>query len=141
MFENIVIVFFTTENVPHVYEMAFSIAKKYDAHVDVLKCIYKEPPKFVFYETKSEKKREVEQFKKAEASLKELEKIAQELGVTITTKLDITEELSDHVVSYVKSHKVDLIILDTSQHHEGELNKDLITRIFNEINCPLLTLQ
>jgi len=140
MFDNIVIVFFTVENTESVYTMAFSIAKKFDAKVDVLKCIYKEPPKFVVFETKSDKAKYAKHLEEAQNSLKALEKIAVESEISITTQIDFTEELSEHVVKFVKSHKVDLLIMDTHQHHDGEENKDLVNRIYQEVDCPLLTL-
>jgi len=140
MFDNIVIVFFTVENTESVYTMAFSIAKKFEAKVDILKCIYKEPPKFVVFETKSEKVKSAKKLEDAQNSLNALEKIAAESNLSIKTQVDFTEELSEHVVKFVKSHKVDLLIMDTHQHHDGEENKDLVNRIYQEVDCPLLTL-
>ena len=141
MFENILVVFFTFENTEHVTSMAFSIAKKYEAKVDVLKCIYKEPPKFVVFETKSEKKQHQQRLADAQDSIKPLEAIAKESGLSFQSEVVFTEELSEYVTTYVKSNKVDLLIMDTSQHHEGEDNKDLVNRIYKEIDCPTLTLK
>ena len=140
MFDNIVIVFFTVKNTESVYTTAFSIAKKFESKVDVLKCIYKEPPKFVVFETKSEKAKNAKKLEDAQNSLKVLEKIAGEDKISIKTQVDFTEELSEHVIKFVKAHKVDLLIMDTHQHHDGEENKDLVNRIYQEIECPLLTL-
>ena len=140
MFENIVIVFFTVQNTENVYKIAFSIAKKYDSKIHVLKCIYKEPPKFVIFETKDDKENYAKQHDEAEKSLEDLEKIAAENQLSIKTKAEFTEELSDHVVAFTNLHKVDLLIMDTHQHHEGEENKDLVNRIYQQVDCPILTL-
>ncbi len=83
MFDNIVIVFFTLKNTESVYTMAFSIAKKFGSKVDVLKCMYKEPPKFVVFETKSEKAKNAKKLEEAQNSLKALEKIANESEISI----------------------------------------------------------
>ena len=69
-----------------------------------------------------------------------LEKIASENKISIKTQVDFTEELSEHVIKFVKTHKVDLLIMDTHQHHEGEENKNLVNRIYQQVDCPLLTL-
>jgi hypothetical protein len=59
------------------------IAKKFDAELSIIECVYKIPPKFYFFETKSDKKIMQKQIFKLKEELKKWKEMAQKEGIKI----------------------------------------------------------
>ena len=55
MFKNIAVAIITPTHTKKSFEMGLGLAKKLDANLSVIECVYKIPPKFYFFETKSDK--------------------------------------------------------------------------------------
>lgn len=143
MFKKILVVFTTTTHTEHTYEAAFEIGKKFDSEIRFVKYIIKEPPKFGFFETSSEKIQHKNELKEAQESLTLLEDKAKNENLMVTSQVISTESFAEDLISYVESNKVDLAIIDIHSLGEAEEleHKDLIHKIFKNTSCPILTLE
>ena len=56
LFKNIAVAIITPTHTKKSFDMGLGLAKKLDANLSVIECVYKIPPKFYFFETKSDKK-------------------------------------------------------------------------------------
>lgn len=143
MFQNILVVFVTTEHTDHTYEAAFEMAKKFSSKITFLKCIVKPAPTFGFFHTKSEKKSHEEELEDADESFDEIEQLAKKFEVSIETKVESVESFSDFLVEYINENHVDLLIIDSHSLDKAEHDdhKETINKIYEKISCPLLTLK
>lgn len=119
------------------------MAKKFDSELTVVECMYKIPPKFYFFETKSDKKTTQNQIAKLKAELENWKKIAEKEGVPIKTKFALTENISHWVIDYVKENKIDLLIVDYPKLSMEEITlfDDIINIIHHKSHCHLLTMK
>ena len=99
------------------------------------------PPKFYFFETKSDKKLTQNQTTKLKKELENWKGIAQKQGVPIKTKLALTENISHWVIDYVKENNIDLLIVDYPKLSLEEITlfDDIINEIHHKSHCHLLT--
>lgn len=143
MFQNILVVFVTTEHTKHTYEVAFEMAKKFSSKITFLKCIVKPTPTFGFFHTKSEKKSHKKELEEADESFDEIEQLAAKFAVSIQTKVESVESFSDFLVAHIDENHVDLLIIDSHSLDKAEHDdhKETINKIYEEISCPLLTLK
>ena len=125
------------------FDLGLEMAKKFDSELTVIECVYKVPPKFYFFETKSDKKITQNQIAKLKAELANWKKIAQKEGVIIKTKFALTEKISHWVVDYVKENKIELLIVDYPKLSMEEITlfDDIINTIHHESHCHLLTMK
>ena len=63
--------------------MGLGLAKKHGADLSVIECVYKIPPKFYFFETKSDKKITEKQITKIKEELKKWKESALKEGLKI----------------------------------------------------------
>ena len=143
IFENILVIFITLEHTEHTYEAAFELAKKFNSKITFLKCVVETHPIFGFFHTKKEKESHKKELQNAEKSLHELEDLAKKFDVPIKTKVESVESFRDFLISYVETNNPDLLIIDSHSldEVEHEDHKVTISKIFEEISCPLLTLK
>lgn len=125
------------------FDLGLEIAKKFDAELTVIECMYKIPPKFYFFETESDKKTTQVQTNKLKAELQNWRRIAQKKGVPIKTKLALVDNISRWVVGYVKDHKTNLLIVDYPKMSQEEITlfDDIINHIHHKSHCHLLTMK
>ena len=78
---------------------------------------------------------------KLKKELENWKEIAQKQGVSIKTKLALTENISHWVIDYVKEHKIDLLIVDYPKLSIEEITlfDDIINEIHHKSHCHLLT--
>ena len=121
--------------------MGLELAKKFDSILSIIECVYKIPPKFYFFETKSDKKITQEQTSKLKNELKKWKEIAQKEGIKINTKLALTDSIAHWVIDYVQEHEVDLLIVDYPKLSLIEENHydDIIKMIHHKAHCHILT--
>lgn len=143
MFKNIVVAFITPKIKTKSFFTGLAFAKKFGASLTVIECVYKEPPKFHFFETKNDKKASEKLMKSAKKELEKLEKAGQEAGIVVHTKIALTDSISDWVLNFVGSHKVDLLIIDHPHlsSFEETYYTDIINAIHHEAHLPLLLLR
>ena len=141
MFKNITVAIITPTHTKKSFELGLGLAKKLDAELSVIECVYKIQPKFYFFETDSDKKIMQKQTTKLKEELKKWKKLAQKEGVKINTKFALTDSIAHWVVEYVKEHTVDLLVVDYPKLSMVEANHfdDIINTIHHEAHCHVLT--
>ncbi|MDC1136760.1 universal stress protein [Nitrosopumilus sp.] len=140
-FHKVAVAIITPTHTKKSFELGLEMAKKFDSELTVIECMYKTPPKFYFFETKSDKKLTQNQITKLKEELKNWRAIAQKQGVPIKTKLALTENISHWIIDYVKENKIDLLIVDYPKLSIEEITlfDDIINVIHHKSHCHLLT--
>ena len=140
-FRKVAVAIITPTHTKKSFELGLEMAKKFDSELTVIECMYKTPPKFYFFETKSDKKLTQNQTTKLKKELENWKGIAQKQGVSVKTKLALTENISHWVIDYVKEHKIDLLIVDYPKLSIEEITlfDDIINEIHHKSHCHLLT--
>jgi len=141
LFKNIAVAIITPTHTKRSFDTGLELAKKFDSKLSVIECVYKIPPKFYFFETKSDKKITQEQTSKLKKELKKWKEIAQKDGIRINTKLALTDSIAHWVIDYVQEHEVDLLIVDYPKLSLIEENHydDIIKMIHHKAHCHILT--
>ncbi|AFS83595.1 universal stress protein [Candidatus Nitrosopumilus sediminis] len=140
-FHKVAVAIITPTHTKKSFELGLEMAKKFDSELTVIECMYKTPPKFYFFETKSDKKTTQNQITKLKAELENWKAVAQKQGIPIKTKLALTDNISHWVVDYVKENKIDLLIVDYPKLSMEEITlfDDIISIIHHKSHCHLLT--
>ncbi|MGH1521672.1 MAG: universal stress protein [Nitrosopumilus sp.] len=141
MFKNITVAIITPTHTKKSFELGLGLAKKLNAELSVIECVYKIQPKFYFFETDSDKKIMQEQISQLKEELKKWKEFAQKEGVRVNTKFALTDSIAHWVVEYVKEHPVDLLVVDYPKLSMVEANHfdDIINTIHHEAHCHVLT--
>jgi len=142
-FRKIVVAIITPTHTKKSFDLGLKMAKKFDSELTVVECMYKIPPKFYFFETKSDKKITQNQIAKLKSELENWKKIAKKEGVPIKTKFALTDNISHWVIDYVKENKIDLLIVDYPKLSMEEITlfDDIINVIHHKSHCHLLTMK
>ena len=143
MFNNILICSFVPENNRHVIDTAFEIAKKFDSAIVLLKCLHESHPTFGLFKTKTDKKKQNELDEKIQLALEESEEMARNHNIPIKTESMFAESISEHVSAYVDKNNIDLLVVDSVPPLDIDIehHKDIVNRIYQNIECPILTLK
>ena len=143
MFKNIAVAIIAPTHTNRSFDMGLILAKKFDTELSIIECVYKTPPKFYFFETKSDKKIMQDQIFKLKQELKKWKGMAQKEGLRINTKFAITDSIAQWVIDYVKEHKVDLLVVDYPKLSMVEANHydDIINVIHHKAYCHILTIK
>ena len=143
MFKNIAVAIITPVHTKKSFEMGLGLAKKLNANLSVIECVYKIPPKFYFFETKSDKQITEKQVLQIKEELNKWKEMALKEGIKIQTKFALTESIAHWVIDYVKEHKIDLLVVDypklsmiEATHHD-----DIINQIHHKSHCHVLTMK
>lgn len=141
MFQNIAVAIITPSHTKKSFNLGLELAKKFNANLTVIECVYKIQPKFYFFETKSDKKVTESQINKIKTELENWKKIALKNGVKLKTKYALTENIAHWVTDYVKENKIDLLVVDYPKLSMVEANHfdDIINLIHHKAKCHLLT--
>ena len=140
-FHKVAVAIITPTHTKKSFQLGLEMAKKFDSELTVIECMYKTPPKFYFFETKSDKKLTQNQITKLKEELEKWKGIAQKQGVPIKTKLALTENISHWIIDYVKENNIDLLIVDYPKLSLEEITlfDDIINEIHHKSHCHLLT--
>jgi len=143
MFKHILICSFVPENNKHVIDATFELAKKFDSEIIALKCVFEDHPTFGLFKTKSDKKKQSGLDKKIQLSLEEIEMMAKNSGISIKTESAFVDSLSEYVISFVSKNHMDLLVIDSALPSDTDIehHKDIVNRIYQNIECPVLTLK
>lgn len=141
IFRKVAVAIITPTHTKKSFELGLEMAKKFDSELTVIECMYKTPPKFYFFETKSDKKIAQNQITKLKTELERWKDVAQKQGINIKTKLALTDNISHWVIDYVKENKIDLLIVDYPKLSMEEITlfDDIINVIHHKSHCHLLT--
>ena len=143
MFKHIAVVFITPTVKTKSFFVGLGMAKKFEGDLIVIDCIYKHPPKFHFFETKSDKESAKKIRQQAKESMAKLEKQANEADIPIKTQIVLSDNLADWVIDFVARNKIDLLIMDHPHlsSFEETFYEDIIHAILHEVRLPVLTLR
>ena len=141
LFKNITVALITPTHTKKSFDLGLALAKKFDTELSVIECVYKTPPKFLFFETSSDKKLLQVQLSKLKEELKKWKELGQKEGVKVNTKFALTDSIAHWVIDYVKEHKVELLIVDYPKLSMIEANHfdDIINTIHHKAHCHVLT--
>ena len=140
MFNNIAVAIITPTHTKKSFTIGLELAKKLEAELTVIECVYKIQPKFYFFETKSDKKVEQRQITKLKKELENWKKMALEKGIKIKTKFALTDSIAEWVIDYVKENKINLLIMDYPKLSMVEATHydDIINMIHHKARCNIL---
>lgn len=143
MFKNIVVTFVTHKIKERPFFVGLTLAKVFNGNMMVIECVYRKQPRFVFFETKNDKKAVAKQRIIAQKSLEKFTHLAKESNVPIKTKVALTDSISDWVIDYVKENRTDLLIIDHPHMSEFEETyyDDIIQSISHAVKVPILLLR
>ncbi|CDI05845.1 universal stress protein [Candidatus Nitrosotenuis uzonensis] len=143
MFKHILVVFVGPKIKAKSFLVGLGIAKKFNSNIFAVDCVYKHPPRFHFFETKADKESVAKQKAKSLESLKKLQTFANNANVQVTTKLVLTDAITDWVTDYVKSNRIDLLIMDYPHEpqYDIDLSADIIRAILEKVSVPVLSLR
>lgn len=143
MFKKIAVAIITPTHTKKSFDMGLALAKKHNSDLSVIECVYKIPPKFYFFETKSDKKIEKKQITKIKDELAKWTELAAKDGIKIKTEFALTDSIAHWVIDYVKENKIDLLIVDYPKLSMIEANHhdDIINQIHHKAHCHVLTMK
>ena len=123
------------------FNAALYIAKKVNAKIFVLSCIEREST-FGFFETKSDKKSMKERAVKIETKILTLEKIATDNNVKFSFQISKCSIASKFIVSFIKSEKIDLVVMAKSGRINPEkiYHESTVNYVYSHVYCPMLNL-
>jgi len=121
----------------------FTIAKKFDSNVVLLKCFHKDLPTFTLFHTKSEKRKQDNLIQETHLELEKVEEMAKSFNVLVKTECVFVESLIEHITTYVQKNNIDLLVADSIPPSDIDIqdHKDIVNRIYKNIECPILTLK
>lgn len=140
-FKHILVPYDGTKTGDKAFNGAIQLAKKFSSKITLLACMEKEST-FVFFDTKSDKKDMKKRNKIMDEKLSKLSKIAEKSDIVCNTKISNCSLASKCIVSYTKSHKIDLVVMGKSSKINPEkiYHDSTVNHIYVEIKCPMLNL-
>ncbi|MGY5149209.1 MAG: universal stress protein [Candidatus Nitrosopumilus sp. bin_68KS] len=140
-FNNILVPYDGTKTGDRAFDGAIQLAKKFCSKITILSCIEREST-WGFFETKSDKKN----IKKRHSAMCEktvkLHEIASKQNIQCKVSISNCSVASECVVSFVKSHKIDLIVMGKSSKINPEkiYHDSTVNYIYSHLKCPMLTI-
>lgn len=127
-FKHILVPYDGTKTGDKAFNGALLLGKNFESRITVLSCMEREPT-FVFFETKSDKTDLKKRNKIMHDKIAKLENMADKYGIKFNSKITNCSLASKCIVSYVKSHAVDLIVMGKSSkispekiYHDSTVN-------------------
>ncbi len=141
MLKKIAVIIITPTHTKKSFDLGLIIAKKFDSELSVIKCVYKMPPKFYFFETRSDKEYTKKQRDKIKKELIKWKEIANKRGMRIKTKFALTDSVANWVIEYIKENKIEMVIVDYPKLSLVEMNQydDIVNMIHRKAHCHVLT--
>lgn len=141
--ENIAVVFLTTEYKKKAFNYGLKLAKKFGSKITLLNILYKEPPRFGFFETKSDKKQQEGKKNRANKLLNILVQEAKKSGILVKHRVFFSDPLSKGIISYVNERDFGLVILDHPKitRFEESYYSSTVCELHKGLKCPLLLLK
>ena len=140
-FEHILVPYDGTKTGEKAFSGALKLAKKFSSKITVLSCIEKEST-FVFFETKSDKKTAKKRNKTMQEKIAKMEQQAAKLEIKFASKITNCSLASKCIVSYVKSHKIDLIVMSKSSKVSPEkiYHDSTVNYVYGHVDCPMFNI-
>jgi len=97
--KNIAVVFVTENIKKRTFDYGLDFAKKFDGKLTILQSLYRQPPKFAFFETKGDEKRRERQKKSCLKSLEDFVKMGKKFDISIRTKVVLSDPISKGIIT------------------------------------------
>ena len=140
-FKQILVPYDGTKTGDNAFNGALQLAKKFESKIIILSCIERDPT-FVFFETKSDKKNLYKRNKAIQKKIESLKSISLKNGIKCSFKITNCNVASKCIVSYVKSHKIDLIVMSKSSRINPEkiYHESTVNYVYGHVNCPMFNI-
>ena len=142
LFRNIMVSYDGSKYSLHAFKVALDIAQKYDSKLTVLACLSKPAYRGVWYYdsrcTKAILKKEEKAAK--ENISKIIEPAKKKTDVSITVKIIPTIYIVNQIVSFAKSHKIDLVVMGSRGRtgFDKVLLGSVAQGVSQKIHCPVM---
>lgn len=140
-FQRILVPYDGTKSGDKAFNGAIQLAKKFSSKITILSCMEKNAT-FGFFDTKSDKKEMNNRNKIMEKKFDELEQIAKKSGIRCSSKISNCTVASTCIISYVKSHEIDLIVMGKSSKVSPEkiYHDSTVNHIYVSVKCAMLNI-
>ena len=140
-FHNILVPYDGTKTGDRAFNGAIQIAKKFASKITILACVEREAT-WVFFETKSDKKDIKQRRSVMVEKTAKLNEIASKHDISCKVSVSNCTVASECIVSFVKSHKVDLIVMGKSSKISPEkiYHDSTVNHIYSSLKCAMLTI-
>ena len=140
-FQHILVPYDGTKSGDKAFNGAIQLAKKFSSRITLLSCMEKNST-FVFFDTKSDKRDVKKRNKAMEKKLSELKQMANKSDIQCNSKVSNCSVASTCIVSFVKSHKVDLIVMAKSSKVNPEkiYHDSTVNHIYSKAKCAMLNI-
>ena len=138
LFDHILVPYDGTKTGEKAFRGALQLAKKFGSRITVLSCVEKDST-FVFFETKSDKKDIKKRNRIIREKVDNLSQMAEKYGIKFSSKVTNCSVASKCIVSYVKSHKIDLIVMSKSSKVSPEkiYHDSTVNFVYSHVDCPM----
>lgn len=140
-FHNILVPYDGTKTGDRAFNGAIQIAKKFTSKITILACIEREST-WGFFETKSDKKDIKKRRRVIVEKTTKLNEIASKQNISCKVSVSTCSVASECIISFVKSHKVDLIVMAKSSKISPEkiYHDSTVNHIYSSLKCAMLTI-
>ncbi|MEX0861314.1 universal stress protein [Nitrosopumilus sp.] len=137
-FQHILVPYDGTKTGDKAFDGAIQLAKKFTSKITILSCIEREST-FVWFETKSDKNNMKKRSKIMKEKIVKLETLAEKSEIDCKSKITNCSLASKCIVSFAKSHNVDLIVMSKlSKISPGKIYHDsTVNYVYSHVNCPM----
>jgi nucleotide-binding universal stress UspA family protein len=145
LFRNIMVPYDGSKYSLHAFKIALDIAQKYDSKLTVLTCLTKPEYRGVWYYDSRYIKAVLKKEEKAalENISKMIEPSKKKTDVPINFKIIPTVHIADQIVSFAKSHKIDLVVMGS--HGRTGFGKVILGSVAHGVNqkvhCPVMVVK
>ncbi|NIU01260.1 MAG: universal stress protein [Nitrosopumilaceae archaeon] len=140
LFKNILVPYDLSKPSNHAFKVALNMAKKYGSKITVITCVEGDPWHHKYYDSRADEELLKNQKKAAKNHLNKLADDAKKEKVPFTSRILKTESIVKELVSYAKSHKIDLIVMGS--HGRTGFDKLILGSVANgvvqRVRCPIL---
>lgn len=116
----------------HAFRTALDLAQKYKSQLILVTCIEKINGGWFGKELSPNYQHEVKKYKdKIFHEMSKLENDSKKMNVSFATKIFVTDSITNQILSFVKSNKIDMIVMGS--HGRTGINKLILGSIANGI--------
>lgn len=145
IFKNILVPYDGSKYSLHAFKTALDMAEKYDSKITILACLLKPVYRGVWYYdsryTKAILKKEEKVAKQNITKL--VDDVKKKIDKSINVKIIPTVSITDKIVTFVKTNKIDLIVMGS--HGRTGFDKLLLGSVANGVSqkakCPILIIK
>lgn len=140
-FQHILVPYDGTKTGEKAFNGAIQLAKKFASKISILSCIEKEST-FGFFDTKSDKKDIKKRNKLMQEKVDTLQQQAEKYNIQCNSKIINCRLASKCIVSFVESHKVNLIVMGKSSKINPEkiYHDSTVNYVYSHVKCPMFNI-